>query len=86
MLYQVDTLLIVIFKSHDVLSVGYFLLLFFSDEICKFSRYECLFEFIWVQVHSCNFTLDPVVQSPISANPGLTLNKTYSVKPGLEYN
>ena len=25
----------------------------------------------------------PVVQSPISTNPGLTLNKTYGVKPGL---
>ena len=25
----------------------------------------------------------PVVQSPISANPGLTLNKTYRVNPGL---
>ena len=25
----------------------------------------------------------PVVQSPISANPGLTLNKTYGVNPGL---
>ena len=24
-----------------------------------------------------------VVQSPISANPGLTLNKTYRVNPGL---
>ena len=27
--------------------------------------------------------LGPVVQSPISANPGLTLNKTYGVNPGL---
>ena len=27
--------------------------------------------------------LGPVVQSPISANPGLTLNKTYRVNPGL---
>ena len=26
--------------------------------------------------------LGPVVQSPISTNPGLTLNKTYRVKPG----
>ena len=25
----------------------------------------------------------PVVQSPIIANPGLTLNKTYGVNPGL---
>ena len=25
----------------------------------------------------------PVVQSPISTNPGLTLNKTYRVNPGL---
>ena len=28
-------------------------------------------------------TLGPVVQSPISANLGLTLNKTYGVNPGL---
>ena len=28
-------------------------------------------------------TLGPVVQSPISTNPGLTLNKTYRVNPGL---
>ena len=28
-------------------------------------------------------SLGPVVQSPISANPGLTLNKTYKVNPGL---
>ena len=27
--------------------------------------------------------LGPVVQSPISTNPGLTLNKTYRVNPGL---
>ena len=27
--------------------------------------------------------LGPVVQSPISTNPGLTLNKTYGVNPGL---
>ena len=27
--------------------------------------------------------LGPVVQSPISANPGLTLNKTCGVNPGL---
>ena len=26
---------------------------------------------------------DPVVQSPISTNPGLTINKTYEVEPGL---
>ena len=33
---------------------------------------------------SCKFTLlGPVVQSPISANPGLTLHKTYGVNPGL---
>ena len=25
----------------------------------------------------------PVVQSPISTNPGLTVNKTYGVNPGL---
>ena len=28
-------------------------------------------------------TLGPVVQSPIGTNPGLTLNKTYRVNPGL---
>ena len=27
----------------------------------------------------------PVVQSPISANPRLTLNKTYEINPGLPY-
>ena len=27
--------------------------------------------------------LDPVVQSPVSTNPGLTLNKTYRIDPGL---
>ena len=27
--------------------------------------------------------LGPVVQSSISANPGLTLNKSYRVNPGL---
>ena len=28
-------------------------------------------------------SLGTVVQSPISTNPGLTLNKTYRVNPGL---
>ena len=33
-----------------------------------------------------NIVLGPVVQSPISANPGLTLNKTYRVNPGISTN
>ena len=39
----------------------------------KLFRFRCLvFE-----------SLGPVVQSPISANPGSTLNKSYGVNPGL---
>ena len=37
----------------------------------------------WLKDSVCLGVLDPVVQSPISANPGLTVNKTYGVNPGL---
>ena len=40
-----------------------------------------------LDVHFDTYTVHvfqgPVVQSPISTNPGLTLNKTYGVNPGL---
>ena len=37
----------------------------------------------WVDSSSTKIrNLYPDVQSPISTNPGLTLNKTYRVKPG----
>ena len=36
-----------------------------------------------IQRNDLAILLGPVVQSPISANPGLTLNKTYGVNPGL---
>ena len=35
------------------------------------------------RVNCTVFHQGPVVQSPISTNPGLTLNKTYKVNPGL---
>ena len=40
----------------------------------------------WGEFSACRDFFDhlgPVVQSPISTNPGLTLNKTYRVNPGL---
>ena len=38
---------------------------------------------IWDVTNSYVWHQGPVVQSPISANPGLTLNKAYGVNPGL---
>ena len=38
---------------------------------------------LWIWSIGWTVGLGPVVQSPISTNPGLTLNKTYRVNPGL---
>ena len=38
---------------------------------------------LWCTPNIVSSILGPVVQSPISTNPRLTLNKTYRVNPGL---
>ena len=57
--------------------------MFWQHSISSTVQYSKVICFACSIYHQQTVILDPVVQSPISTNPGLTLNKTCRVNPGL---